>query len=208
MDLDRRDLRRYVAAVAPVVRAIERMLAPDVFANRVGAGCALLPHGPARIACGSRPRVDRSTASAVIADVRRCFASIDQEAVRRSLVVAGIGTAERRRIGSFLDALRRAGLVGLPVGPEPSAIVANAVLALADQAAIAEGGRVLRWVDDVVIVGPGEPVAVRAFDAWVGALRELGLEPHEGKIRRVRRVGEEPRWGRGVPSGAAPGRVP
>ena len=66
---------------------------------------------------------------------------------------------------TLLRRIARAGTPGLPIGPEPSAVLANAVLATADAAATHAGVRLLRWVDDVVLVGTDRSSVVRGFDA-------------------------------------------
>ena len=95
-----------------------------------------------------------------------------------------------RELGSFLRALADAGVRGLPVGPDPSAILANGVLAHADRLAAAAGCRPIRWVDDVVFAAAGPGGAIRAFDAWRRGLAELGLEAHDGKTRMFTDIGE------------------
>jgi hypothetical protein len=59
-------------------------------------------------------------------------------------------------------------------------MLANAVLAIADDAVRAEGVAHLRWVDDVAFIGDRRAVR-RAFVAWRGALADLGLAVHDGK---------------------------
>ena len=180
VELDGPDLRWFEAVVRPAVPAVERSLAPGVLANRVG------PRGPVPIG-PARARWDRTLAAAasrpglvvVRSDVRRCYASITATAVEAGLRRAGVGR-ERADVSSFLDGLRRAGIEGLPVGPGPSAVLANAVLAIADDAVRAEGVAHLRWVDDVALIGDRRAVH-RAFAAWRAALAELGMAVHDGK---------------------------
>jgi hypothetical protein len=59
-------------------------------------------------------------------------------------------------------------------------VVADAVLALADERAAAAGCTPVRWVDDVVFAGDRDAVA-RASRSWRGALIELGMREHDGK---------------------------
>ncbi|MGZ8565572.1 MAG: RNA-directed DNA polymerase, partial [Actinomycetota bacterium] len=88
-------------------------------------------------------------------------------------------------ITEVLESLEREGLRGLPVGPEASAILANAVLAGADLAARHAGAGVVRWVDDVALVGPDRRTVLRSFDAWAKHLATLGLRPHDGKTSLI-----------------------
>jgi len=71
----------------------------------------------------------------------------------------------------------------LPVGPEPSAVLANAVLAPVDLAVAAAGVPHVRWVDDVVAFVPGRRRAVRVTDAVRRELEAMGLRPNEAKTR-------------------------
>jgi hypothetical protein len=188
VDLHVADLRRYERAVAPLVAPIEAALGAGVFANRARADGRLQPVGPARrswrralttLAAGGPGR------AAFIGDVRRCYASIDVASVDRALAGIGIDASTREPVTAFLRACAREGIRGLPVGPSPSAIVANAVLAVADSAVSATGATWLRWVDDVIMVADDPIAAARAFDAWTASLATLGLAPHEGKCRRI-----------------------
>src|SRR5262249_62407873 len=88
-------------------------------------------------------------------------------------------------LDAFLRALADAGVRGVAVGPDPSAILANAILAIADREAAAAGCRAIRWVDDVLLVAAGRRSAMRAFDTWRRTPAELGLEGHEGETRWV-----------------------
>ena len=118
-----------------------------------------------------------------MSDVRDCYASIDPRALE------GVGIDDPDLLG-FLRGLEDAGVRGLPVGPPPSAILANAVLGFADRAVVEVAAVPIRWVDDVVLVGRDRLGAERAFDAWRRALASLGLEAHDGKtVRRRPAVG-------------------
>ena len=187
------DTRAYERAVGAIASAIDRHLLAGVLANRVDRRGRPLPFMPARRAweraiagCATTGPRD----AALLADVRRCYRSIGVPAVDSALRSIGIGSAHRAPVLEFLERLEHAGIHGLPIGPAPSAVLANGVLAIADAAAARTGARVFRWVDDVVFVGPGPRAASAAFDAWALALNGLGLTPHEGKLRRVVAIGE------------------
>jgi len=170
-----RDDRTYRRLVAPLVPAIERSLGSIAFANRAGPGARLGPWRPARRAWGRvvRAAAGGETEVIVVSDVRDCYGSMGERALR----VLGIGG----ELDRFLRTLRDAGIRGLPIGPEPSAILANAILGIADREAEVAGCRPIRWVDDVAFAAAGRGTARRAFDAWRRTLEELGLEAHEGK---------------------------
>ena len=178
---------RYVRLVAGSAAAVEARLSDAVVANRIRSWRTAPPE------LRLRPwRVERRVFAArlsalaecggaiAFADVRRCYASISAEAVGQALRRDGIGTADA--LERFLCDLRRAGVTGLPVGPEPSAVLANAVLARADQALECAGISHLRWVDDVVLAGD-DPAA--ALDVLREALATIGLRLNERKTRVV-----------------------
>jgi hypothetical protein len=178
---------RLVAVLAP---GIERVLAPGVLANRVALADparGIMRLEPWRSA---RTRFRRALAdgvaaatTVVLADVRDCYASIGPDvcaiALRRVSaprhVVAGLAR--------LLTELEAGGLPGLPVGPVPSAVLANAVLAGADRSLAAAGFAHVRWVDDFVAFATGPSEAERALSVLRFALADLGLELCEAKTR-------------------------
>jgi hypothetical protein len=130
----------------------------------------------------TRAVLHAATGSFVIrSDVRACYPSITPQVAAAAVAEAGADRATAGRLDEILRRCRREGSLGVPVGPAPSAIVADAVLAGADRAVARTGATVVRWVDDVVIAATGRRAAYRAFDAWCRALAESGLRPHEGK---------------------------
>jgi hypothetical protein len=96
--------------------------------------------------------------------------------------VADVVGPEAADAVAVLRRFRDLGVRGLPVGPEPSAILANAVLVRLDDAIRGSGVRHLRWVDDVVLWGTAEDVrsALYALRAVAGT---VGLELHGDKTR-------------------------
>jgi hypothetical protein len=172
---------RYRRLVAPLVPGIERTLSPRVFANRGATDGRVRAWPSARIAWRRAARLtiaDICDAAVIVSDVRDCYGSMGERAV--AAVEPGV------EVIAFLRQLGEVGVRGLPVGPEPSAILANAILALADREAAAAGCHPIRWVDDVILVAAGRRSVVRAFDAWRRALAELGLEANDGKTRLFR----------------------
>ena len=122
------------------------------------------------------------------ADVRRCYASMSPAIVGDALRRAGIPTA--CEVEGFLSGLERLGVEGLPVGPDASAVLANAVLAQVDRALRDAGVEHLRWVDDVVLSGVDIAAALSVFRT---ALASIGLRANETKTRIV----ADPRASRG-----------
>ena len=173
----------YRRAVRPVAGRIERSLGPEVLALRArpsADGWRLRPRRPARDTWRTalRAAVDRATPGIVFAvvDVRDCYGSITPE-----ILATLLGPSAAPAV-AVLRRLREEGVRGLPVGPEPSAILANAVLRELDGALRAAGVDNVRWVDDAVLWGRGDDVR-RALDAIRRAGAGVGLELHERKTR-------------------------
>jgi hypothetical protein len=118
-----------------------------------------------------------------VADVRACYPSIRPATLLRVVGPAAAGAA------GLLRRFDDAGVRGLPIGPDPSAILANATLRPIDDALRRAGVRHLRWVDDVVLWGERADV-VRALVALRGAAASLGLEVHDPKTRLLDDPGE------------------
>jgi hypothetical protein len=173
----------YRAAVRPLAGRIERILGPEVLASRTRpspGGWRLAPWGPARAAWARAIRAalaeTRREPAFAVADVRDCYGSITPETVEAVL------GPEAARAAGFLRWLRDLGVRGLPVGPEPSAVLANAILARLDRALRTSEVRHVRWVDDLVLWG--EPREVRrAMSSLRRQAATLGLDLHDGKTR-------------------------
>jgi hypothetical protein len=200
--LDPRDDATYRRLVAPIVPAIERSLGPGVFSHRAFGSASVRPWPRARQAWR---RATRSTIAGVedvtlvVSDVRDCYGSMGE----RALAALAVGDD----LVAFLRALSTDGIRGLPIGPDPSAILANGILSIADREVAAAGCHPIRWVDDVILVAAGRRSAQRGFDAWRRSLERLGLEAHDGKTRWA--VGRSDAiLGIGFCSGSDPGAVP
>lgn len=173
----------YRRAVRPLAGRIERTLGPEVLALRArpaGDGWRLRPWRPARVRWRRvvRAAIDRATPGTTfaVADVRECYGSIRPE------TLVGLLGPSAAPAAAILVRLRDAGIRGLPVGPEPSAILANAVLRVVDRALRETDVHHVRWVDDVVLWGSGDDVR-RALGALRAAAASAGLELHERKSR-------------------------
>lgn len=172
----------YRAAVGPLVGRIERSLSPEVMAVRArpgDAGWKLVPWRPARATWRStirRALLDAPGATFAAADVRDCYASISLETIAALLGPEGAPAV------ALLHRFHERGVRGLPVGPEPSAVLANAALSRLDRAIRSAGVRHLRWVDDVVLWGPADEVRT-AMAAMRTAGEAIGLELHRDKTR-------------------------
>jgi hypothetical protein len=173
--------RRYRRLIAPLVPKIERSLGPGVMANRAIGSASSSPYPTGRERWRTAlTRAIGPGSSVIVSDVHECYGSIGPFAVRAGLSRSNIRCPDD--LEAFLRALPQR---GLPVGPGPSAILANAVLAIADDATTRTGAVILRWVDDVVIAGADRRSALAGFAAWRSALASLGLVPNEAKTRPV-----------------------
>ena len=173
----------YRRAVTPLAGRIERLLGPEVIALRARPDA-----GGWRLASWrrARSRWRRMLRSAIrdapagtafaVADVRDCYGSVSPEAL---LDVLGLGAAAA---AGELRRLQDRGVRGLPVGPEPSAILANAILAELDRAVRESGVTHVRWVDDLVLWG-GQSDVLRALAALEESAARRGLTLNETKTR-------------------------
>jgi hypothetical protein len=167
--------RRLVARAAP---AIEYALGPRVIANRVTGPSLRLEDWRAAHRRWRRAVVGRGGGLRLRLDVADCYGSIRPHTVMAALASLGV---ESEGLNRFLHELAEHGVAGLPVGPEPSAVLANAVLHRLDAAIASTGVPHVRWVDDVVAVADGRRAARRALDAARRSLDELGLRPNVEK---------------------------
>lgn len=191
MSLDPAVAAEYTRMVAAAAPRIEAALSPRVLANRVAVadtrGPTLVLHAW-RVERGRyRARLRRLAApgrSVLLTDVRRCYPSIRPAAVGVALERAGVAETIVRATVGLLERLP-VEVDGLPIGPVPSAVLANAVLADVDARLRTLGLDHLRWVDDVVVALPTPGAAVDALAVIDAALRSVGLERHVGKTRVV-----------------------
>jgi hypothetical protein len=183
---------RFTALVAAVAPAVEGRLSPNVLANRVAFSSADPPllalHGwrSERRRFAERLHAYAASASALLfTDVARCYGSIGSDVVGDALSACGVADLLIRRIVAMVGVFPRVGVAGLPVGPNASAVLANAVLSAVDAALDGAGLRWLRWVDDIVVALDDDRAADEALAAVDAALASLRLERNRGKTRVV-----------------------
>ncbi|MGH2679720.1 MAG: RNA-directed DNA polymerase [Actinomycetota bacterium] len=171
----------YRTAVDAVAGRIERSLGPEVFAVRAQPGAdgwRPAPWRPALVAwrrsLAAVIREPGDGTTFAVADVRDCYASIAAE------MIGDLLGPEAAHAVAVLRRVRDHGVRGLPVGPEPSAILANAALSRLDHAIRDSGVHHLRWVDDMVLWGSPAQIR-RALAALAAAAAAVGLELHDGK---------------------------
>jgi hypothetical protein len=183
------DARRYVAAVRAILPIVQRASGPWAMANRgrvTPDGLALEDWRAARVRfrAAARSNLD-GAASVFLGDVEDCYGSIGPSTVMSVLRRLGADVADAGRVGAILADLERRGVRGLPVGPDASAILGNAVLLRVDQAFARDGLTFLRWVDDVAVFAPNQDVAMHARDVFHRALAHLGLRVNDTKTMVV-----------------------
>lgn len=175
----------YAAAVGAVALAVELALGSDVHGGRV-ARFVPLEIEPWRAARARHRRLALDAAPgnpvALRLDVADCYRTIAREVLGRALSSLGASPQEVGRVLRFLERTAAAGIPGLPVGPDPSIVLANAVLRDLDLAA-GEGVRCLRWYDDLLLLAPTIREATRVERAVAGAASRIGLRLHPGKRR-------------------------
>lgn len=176
----------YALVVAAVAPRIEAGLSDRVHGGRVTSMDPLMiePWREAR-ARHRQAALDlavRAT-TAMRLDVSDCFRSIGVRQVREALVRMGAEGAATERVCAFLERTRLAGIPGLPVGPEPSAVLANAVLCPLDAAAEIPGVSHVRWYDDLLLFAGSIRDALLAEEALDGVCRGIGVRLHPGKRR-------------------------
>jgi hypothetical protein len=183
---------RYTALVAAVAHRVERGMSRSVASNRVAAASVDPPRlvlrsfREERAAFGQRlAGLARGTPCLLFTDVRECYPSIAPDVVSSSLRALGCDGASADAVIAFLHALQDRGIEGIPVGPDPSAVLANAVLAEADRALERLGAHYLRWVDDLVMAVEGSEEATAVLDVLSEALDRVGLRLNDGKTRLV-----------------------
>jgi hypothetical protein len=179
--LEPADARIYARLVDRAAPAVERSLGDGVVANRVvGPGARLeewrIAHRRWRRAVAPGGRGLR-----LHLDVADCYGSIAPGVVAATL--AGLVAAPDDGLIRLLCELGERGVPGLPVGPAPSAVLANAVLARVDLAVRAGGAPHVRWVDDLVIAVSSRRHAIRVLDEVRRELATLGLRLQDAKTR-------------------------
>ena len=180
----------YERAVARLRAVIERTLGPRVIANRArpGRGIRLRPwRAERRLFERSRRALVGRGSLLVRADVRACYPSITSEAIGAALAGIGAPPDSVQTLRRILDRFAEDGVMGLPVGPDPSAVLANAVLRPLDDALVGGAAPHVRWVDDVWAAARDERHADELLERARDALAGIGLRLTEAKTRVVDR---------------------
>ena len=182
------DERAYAAPLRIAGRRVAAASGPHAHANRILGWRDGLPQLEPWPVARERWRADArrlALRSRVVAtaDVRDCYASIGPVAVQERLQAIGVAEPLVGWMRAWLRMFADRGVRGLPVGPTPSAVLADAVLAIGDHALRSAGVAHVRWVDDVAIFASGRREAAAALDVLLAAWGAAGLEPNEAKVR-------------------------
>lgn len=123
-------------------------------------------------------------------DIQKFFDNIRHDVILKALdryaaALGNLDPAAREVVCAYLRCYRFGetdGVAcGIPQGGSLSPVLANMVMAQADEAVLAfasEGLFYARYCDDMVIVATDEALCRRAMNAYFGALDELHLPPH------------------------------
>ena len=155
--LDPGDELAFARSVVRVAPTIGRALGRESYANRLVGwdaprGLLLEPWRHARRRWrGEVRRLGSRGRFVAVTDVRACYGSIAPSVIDHQIRMLGAPSARVDEIGSWLRAFWEAGVEGLPVGPAASALLADAVLTVGDDAVRSTGASFVRWVDDVAI---------------------------------------------------------
>lgn len=180
---------RYVSLVAAAAPAIEARLTPAVIANRVRQARVRPPRLELEPTAEARDRFVRMALAlcrapfVLVSDVENCYPAIAPEVVGAALERSGVRPPLVRELLGLLAELSPFGVRGLPVGPPPSAVLANAVLATVDEALAGAGRRHIRWVDDVWVAAASRTDAEETRWMLRDALDGLGLRVSVRKTR-------------------------
>ncbi|MDP9341537.1 MAG: RNA-directed DNA polymerase [Actinomycetota bacterium] len=199
----------YSALGARLAARIERSMHPAVRANRAsvdqaaGGRLRLEPFGTARVRWRRHVERLRSQwpATVVLADVRDFYASVRPGVVMEALRRAGCDGEAVAAVGRLLHRWESAGRPGLPIGPLPSAVLANVVLARLDGEIASAGWGHVRWVDDLVVTARERSAGEEILERLGACLAGLGLRLAEEKCRIVDR--DDPSMGGAVAGSCA-----
>jgi len=125
-------------------------------------------------------------------DIKRFFDSISHDVVRRRWREIGFAAAADKVLEAYLAVFSTATGRGLPQGGSFSTVLANLVLAAADEAVLriqCENLFYARFCDDVVFVHPEKEMCRLAMSAYGRALAELDLPMHPVQLFAYKPLG-------------------
>lgn len=181
-ELGQPDAERWDALARQTCLRIERSLGPEVLGNRFSIEDGRLqPFVPAlRSARAAARRLSTGADATLRTDVRAFYPSVTPSLVNRSLTRVGVERSAAAAAAALMTRWETHDVAGLPIGPPPSAVFANAVLTVVDAALRARNLPFVRWVDDYLIGLRGqEPADV--LDMLDTTLAGMGLARAPGK---------------------------
>jgi hypothetical protein len=206
----------YARAVAAVAPAVERALGPEVVAERVASvsdvppGVVLRPWRSARTRFEQALRRWPLDRGILRTDVATCYGAIERAAVLDALLRLQAPARAAEECAAVLGELASEGVEGLPIGPQASAVLANAVLSAGDAAVRGAGIPFLRWVDDWWLSVGSTDTAGDVLTVLAGPLSRFGLRLNAAKTRFVDRSaaggpGSTPEYHRAADAHPLPG---
>lgn len=172
-------LAHYGRAVDAVAPAIEAAAGPEAIADRSSRGS----DGTVRALRARITRLSETAGAVAVTDVEDFFPSISPQVVERALRWTGADRGARLVVRQMLESFSEQGVPGLPVGPRPSAVLAQAVMLPMDSALRSRHTPMARWVDDIAFAAPSEERAERMLERIAEALAAMGLRENLGKRR-------------------------
>ena len=127
------------------------------------------------------PTLEAGTTHVVSADVAAFYQYVDHELVMEELVSQTGDFALARDVGSFLHATQGRG-VGLPQGFQPSDLLSEVVIDIAERRLLRRGLSVWRYNDDFRFATSSWRAALEAVEALDSELRSLGFTLNEEKL--------------------------
>jgi transcriptional regulator with XRE-family HTH domain len=191
--LDPLDTLLYAGAVHAVAPQIEAVRAPEteVFSYRAepdenGALWKNDVRWSGFVARGKELAAQDGCRTVLVADIADCYGQVAIPTVMEALEDAGVGAVRTATIGRLLDRFAGRRGRGLPVGPHPSALLAELVLNRVDDQLRRAGRPFVRYVDDIRIFCRDERDARAAWHDLAAFLPDrLGLSLNDAKSRIV-----------------------
>lgn len=184
-----RDRLAYRCIVSPMVPVLDARLGTEVRSQRVRLKRQTWTF-PARSPIHRKLRQDVLSSykqdhfeGLVKLDVANFYPSVDLRELVQFLGKAGCPPPAIKALQRFLNPLHQLGSVsGLPVCPEPSAVLGTSFLHGVDDTLRNGPWRFFRWVDDYYVLGRTVSEAIEAIPVVREALADRGLELSEQKL--------------------------
>jgi hypothetical protein len=135
------------------------------------------------VACERERLLDNRAGVAVFADIEAFYERIAPERLRAGLEACGVDPAVAERVADLLEFWQGRGGVGLPIGPNASRILAEAVLQPIDRRLAAAGIPFLRYADDYRVFAPNVETAQAHLSVLAQAVERAGFTLNERKTK-------------------------